>query len=111
MMRVDHFCKINVILLILLPHVYQVMSAENSFDQLLNIVEMNHQLTCDPESGGCGKLNHKHHFLSTVPHVFTTGGSWQLRSKHYFLSELIALIDIHLILCCSCRLAEHMREC
>ncbi|KAK3440086.1 hypothetical protein EUGRSUZ_B00398 [Eucalyptus grandis] len=55
----------------------KVTSSESSFDQLLNIVEMNHQLTCDPESGGCGKFNYKHHFLSTAPHVFTTVVGWQ----------------------------------
>lgn len=55
----------------------KVMCAESSFDELLNLVEMNHQLACDPESGGCGKLNHTHHFLSTAPHVFTTVVGWQ----------------------------------
>lgn len=52
---------------------YQVMCPENSFDALLNLVEMNDQFTCDPEARGCGKLNYKHHILSTPPHVFTTG--------------------------------------
>ncbi|KAL2321923.1 hypothetical protein Fmac_026302 [Flemingia macrophylla] len=51
----------------------KVMFAEASFDKLLNLVEMNHQLACDLEAGGCGKLNHIHHFLSTPPHVFMTG--------------------------------------
>lgn len=49
------------------------MCSENSFDELLNLVEMNHQLACDPEVGGCGKFNYIHHILSTAPHVFTTG--------------------------------------
>ncbi|XP_050220988.1 uncharacterized protein LOC126671275 [Mercurialis annua] len=53
------------------------MCAESSFDELLNLVEMNHQLACDPESGGCGKLNYIHHILSTPPHVFTTVLGWQ----------------------------------
>lgn len=52
----------------------QVMYPENSFDDLLNLVEMNYQLACDPEAGGCGKLNYIHHILSNPPHVFTTGG-------------------------------------
>lgn len=51
----------------------QVMCAESSFDELLNLVEMNHQLACDPEGGGCGKPNYIHHILSTPPHIFTTG--------------------------------------
>ncbi|KDP31191.1 hypothetical protein JCGZ_11567 [Jatropha curcas] len=55
----------------------KAMCAESSFDELLNLVEMNHQLACDPESGGCGKLNYIHHILSTPPHVFTTVLGWQ----------------------------------
>ncbi|XP_027333611.1 uncharacterized protein LOC113848345 isoform X2 [Abrus precatorius] len=55
----------------------KVMFPESSFDKLLNLVEMNHQLTCDLEVGGCGKLNHIHHFLSTPPHVFMTVLGWQ----------------------------------
>ncbi|XP_050376069.1 uncharacterized protein LOC126793558 isoform X2 [Argentina anserina] len=55
----------------------KVMCAESSFDELLNLVEMNHQLACDPEPGGCGKLNYIHHILSTPPHVFTTVMGWQ----------------------------------
>ncbi|XVF09167.1 hypothetical protein REPUB_Repub07fG0068300 [Reevesia pubescens] len=55
----------------------KVMCAESSFDELLNLVEMNHQLACDPETGGCGKLNYIHHILSNPPHVFTTVLGWQ----------------------------------
>lgn len=49
------------------------MCPENSFEELLNLVEMNHQLACDPDVGGCGKLNYIHHILSTPPRTFTTG--------------------------------------
>ncbi|QCD80904.1 solute carrier family 15 [Vigna unguiculata] len=52
-------------------------SSASFFDNLLNLVEMNHQLACDPEADGCGKLNHIHHFLSTPPHVFMTVLGWQ----------------------------------
>ncbi|XWS48080.1 hypothetical protein CRYUN_Cryun13aG0041900 [Craigia yunnanensis] len=55
----------------------KVMCAESSFDELLNLVEMNHQLACDLEAGGCGKLNYIHHILSNPPHVFTTVLGWQ----------------------------------
>ncbi|KAJ7956324.1 Ubiquitin carboxyl-terminal hydrolase-related protein [Quillaja saponaria] len=55
----------------------KVMCSERSFDELLNLVDMNHQLTCDPEAGGCGKPNYIHHFLSTPPYVFTTVLGWQ----------------------------------
>ncbi|CAL0325394.1 unnamed protein product [Lupinus luteus] len=50
---------------------------KSSFDELLNLVEMNHQLACDLEVGGCGKPNYIHHFLSTAPHVFMTVLGWQ----------------------------------
>ncbi|KAK7388993.1 hypothetical protein VNO78_23824 [Psophocarpus tetragonolobus] len=59
----------------------KVMFAESSFDKLLNLVEMNHQLACDLEAGGCGKPNHIHHFLSTPPHVFMTVLGWQNTSE------------------------------
>ncbi|RDX64579.1 Inactive ubiquitin carboxyl-terminal hydrolase 54, partial [Mucuna pruriens] len=55
----------------------KVKFAKDSFDKLLNRVEMNHQLACDLEAGGCGTLNHIHHFLSTPPHVFMTVLGWQ----------------------------------
>ncbi|XP_065876837.1 uncharacterized protein [Euphorbia lathyris] len=55
----------------------KVMSAESSFDELLNLVEMNDQIACDPEVSGCGKLNYIHRILTTPPHVFTTVLGWQ----------------------------------
>ncbi|KAF3655732.1 putative LOB domain-containing protein 27-like [Capsicum annuum] len=55
----------------------KVMCPESSFDELLNLVEMNHQLACDPEVGGCEKLNYIHHILSAPPHFFTTVLGWQ----------------------------------
>ncbi|KAI3454607.1 hypothetical protein Pfo_011270 [Paulownia fortunei] len=59
----------------------KVMYPENSFDELLNLVEINHQLACDPEAGGCGKLNYIYHILSTAPHIFTTVLGWQNTSE------------------------------
>ncbi|CAK8563119.1 unnamed protein product [Lathyrus sativus] len=50
---------------------------ESSLDKLLNLVEKNHQLACDLEAEGCGKLNHIHHFLAAPPHVFMTVLGWQ----------------------------------
>ncbi|CAM8978231.1 unnamed protein product [Rhodiola kirilowii] len=55
----------------------KVMYADSSFDELLNLVEMNHQVACDPEAGGCGEYNYIRHVLSTPPHVFTTVLGWQ----------------------------------
>ncbi|CAI9757499.1 unnamed protein product [Fraxinus pennsylvanica] len=55
----------------------KAMCPETSFDKLLNLVEMNHQLACDPDDGGCGKLNYIHHILSAPSHVFTTVLGWQ----------------------------------
>lgn len=51
--------------------------ADSSFDEILKMVEMNHQLACDAEAGGCGKPNYIHHILSSAPHVFTIVLGWQ----------------------------------
>ncbi|XP_074316976.1 uncharacterized protein LOC141653194 [Silene latifolia] len=53
------------------------LCAENSFDEVLNLVQMSHQLACDPEAGGCGRQNHIHHILSNPPHVLTAVLGWQ----------------------------------
>ncbi|XP_077210144.1 uncharacterized protein LOC143845642 [Tasmannia lanceolata] len=55
----------------------KITCSDSSLDELLKHVEMNHQLTCDPEAGGCGQLNYICHILSTPPHVFTTVLGWQ----------------------------------
>lgn len=72
---------------------FQFMCPESSFDELLNLVEMNHQLACDPEANGCGKLNYIHHILSTPPLVFTTGELWVkkifIRVKCFMLKHRI----------------------
>ncbi|KZV13855.1 hypothetical protein F511_44939 [Dorcoceras hygrometricum] len=71
----------------------KVMCPESSFDELLNLVEMNHQLACDPDVGGCGTLNYIHHILSTPPHVFTIVLGWQntCESVEDITATLIAL--------------------
>ncbi|KAG2311533.1 hypothetical protein Bca52824_023090 [Brassica carinata] len=78
----------------------KVTCAENSFDELLNLVEMNHQLACDSEAGGCGKPNHIHHILTTPPHVFTTGWQNTCESVEDIAATIAALnteIDISVI--------------
>ncbi|XP_076903459.1 uncharacterized protein LOC143558512 isoform X2 [Bidens hawaiensis] len=80
----------------------QVMCPEGSFDELSNLVEMNHQLACDPDDGGCGKLNYIHHILSNPPHVFTTVLGWQNTSESVedikaTLAALSAEIDLSVL--------------
>ncbi|KAI3899165.1 hypothetical protein MKW92_052275 [Papaver armeniacum] len=53
------------------------LGADSSFGELLYNVQMSQQLACDPESGGCGKHNYIHQFLSNPPHVFTAVLGWQ----------------------------------
>lgn len=65
------------------------MCPESSFDELLNLVEMNHQLACDPDVGGCGKLNYIHHILSTPPYVFTTGDITSVREIFCFTTSAL----------------------
>lgn len=59
------------------------MCPESSFDELLKTVEMNHQLSCDVEAGGCGKPNYMNHILSHPPHVFTAGNIWSLLNSMF----------------------------
>ncbi|KAJ4767535.1 Ubiquitin carboxyl-terminal hydrolase-related protein [Rhynchospora pubera] len=67
------------------------MCVDSSFDELLKIVEMNHQLACDPEVGGCGKPNYIHHILSSPPHVFMTVLGWQhMKEKPEDISATLA---------------------
>ncbi|KAF8390293.1 hypothetical protein HHK36_024818 [Tetracentron sinense] len=54
-----------------------IRCAYSCFDEVLKRVEMNQQLVCDPEVGGCGNLNYIQPTLSTPPHVFTTVLGWQ----------------------------------
>ncbi|KAJ0241687.1 hypothetical protein HA466_0210770 [Hirschfeldia incana] len=80
----------------------KVACPENSFDDLLNLVEMNHQLACDPDAGGCGKPNHIRHILKDPPHVFTTVLGWQntCESVEDIVATLAALnteIDISIM--------------
>ncbi|XP_024045653.1 uncharacterized protein LOC18048599 isoform X2 [Citrus clementina] len=80
----------------------KVMCAESSLDELLNLVEMNHQLACDPGAGGCEKLNYIHHILSTPPHVFTTVLGWQNTCESFdditaTLAALSPEIDISIL--------------
>ncbi|CAL5369972.1 unnamed protein product [Camellia sinensis] len=55
--------------------------AERSFDELLELAETHHYRICDPEVGGCGKLDNVHDILSTPPHVFTTVLGWESRES------------------------------
>ncbi|KAL7232420.1 hypothetical protein ACSBR2_010442 [Camellia fascicularis] len=50
----------------------QCYYVERPFDELLELAETHHYRICDPEVGGCGKLDNVHDILSTLPHVFTT---------------------------------------
>ncbi|KAL5976675.1 hypothetical protein ACLOJK_021008 [Asimina triloba] len=57
---------------------------------------MNHQLACDPDVGGCGKLNYIHHILSSSPHVFITGiilSSMNTRESADDISATLAAIS------------------
>ncbi|XP_022852661.1 uncharacterized protein LOC111374241 [Olea europaea var. sylvestris] len=53
------------------------MSPKSSFDELLYQVQTIDQLACDPEVGGCRKLNYTHYVLSAQPYVFTAVLGWQ----------------------------------
>lgn len=69
----------------------KIMYMESSLDELLKLVEMNHQLTCDAETGGCGQHNYIHHILSASPHVFTTVLGWQNNCES--VEDILATLD------------------
>ncbi|KAL6559455.1 hypothetical protein OROGR_004572 [Orobanche gracilis] len=59
----------------------KAVDSEKSFDQLLDLVELEDQSACDRRDGGCGKLNYIHHTLSTPPHVFTAVLGWRTANE------------------------------
>lgn len=61
-------------------------------DDLLKLVDMNDQLTCDrTDDGGCGRQNHMHHFLQAAPHVFTTGKQTAVHATHVINGRCVLL--------------------
>ncbi|KAK4779222.1 hypothetical protein SAY86_006750 [Trapa natans] len=54
----------------------KLMPTDCSLDYLIDLVWRSDQRVCDPESGGCGQLNHIHHFLSSRPQVFIAVIGW-----------------------------------
>ncbi|KAL5544361.1 hypothetical protein UlMin_008145 [Ulmus minor] len=72
----------------------KVSSAASKFDELLNLVDMNHQLACDPDAGGCGVQNYIHRTISTPPHVFTAVLGWQhMREKADDIRATLAVLN------------------
>ncbi|XP_057857330.2 uncharacterized protein LOC131066556 isoform X1 [Cryptomeria japonica] len=69
----------------------KIMYIESSLDELLKFVEMNHQLACDAETGGCGRLNYIHHLLGAAPRVFTTVLGWQNNCEN--IEDILATLD------------------
>ncbi|CAI9262506.1 unnamed protein product [Lactuca saligna] len=57
----------------LYPHSSFFQEAQmNDASELLGVIfDCLHHEGCDPQDGGCGKLNYIHHILSTPPHIFT----------------------------------------
>ncbi|MQM12438.1 hypothetical protein Taro_045358 [Colocasia esculenta] len=75
----------------------KIACVDSPLDELLKFVEMNHQLACDMEGGGCGKPNYIHHFLSTAPYFFTIVLGWQKACENADdISATLAALTINL---------------
>ncbi|KAG0594892.1 hypothetical protein M758_UG119900 [Ceratodon purpureus] len=73
----------------------KVLYQDSSMDELLKLVDMNHQLACDAETGGCGRQNQIHHLLHAAPSVFTTVLGWQNgRESFEDISATVDAMDI-----------------
>jgi hypothetical protein len=73
----------------------QVLYEDCAMDELLKLVDMNHQLACDIDTGGCGRQNYIHHLLRAAPHVFTTVLGWQNgRESFEDISVTVDAIDV-----------------
>lgn len=59
---------------------------DSSFDNLLKLVKMDDQVTCNPEEGGCGKLNSIDQILSDPPHLFVVRKWLIVRNSLFFFS-------------------------
>ncbi|CAM6063096.1 unnamed protein product [Sphagnum tenellum] len=73
----------------------KVLYEDCAMDELLKLVDMNHQLACDIDTGGCGRQNYIHHLLRAAPHVFTTVLGWQNgRESFEDISVTVDAIDV-----------------
>lgn len=70
----------------------QLLYPDSSMDELLKLVDMNHQLACDTETGGCGRSNHIHHLLHAAPPVFTTGKQTTVQAAHFVNASCVGSI-------------------
>uniref|UniRef100_F6HV75 USP domain-containing protein n=1 Tax=Vitis vinifera TaxID=29760 RepID=F6HV75_VITVI len=80
----------------------KITHMDSSFDNLLKLVKMDDQVTCNPEEGGCGKLNSIDQILSDPPHLFVVLLGWQSVSENSedvstTLAALTTEIDIAVI--------------
>jgi hypothetical protein len=72
----------------------QVLYEDCAMDELLKLVDMNHQLACDIDTGGCGRQNYIHHLLRAAPHVFTTGDNYCWNINLLVFSRLVLFLNI-----------------
>ncbi|CAL9218676.1 unnamed protein product [Arabidopsis halleri] len=63
------------------------------FVDILKVIRMEYQKSCDIKTGGCGESNFVHHFISRFPPVFTIVLEWEKSETEKEISETTKALD------------------
>ncbi|ANM58055.1 Ubiquitin carboxyl-terminal hydrolase-related protein [Arabidopsis thaliana] len=66
------------------------------FVDILKVIRMEYQKSCNIKTGGCGESNFVHHFISRCPPVFTIVLEWEKSETEKEISETTKALDLEL---------------
>ncbi|KAG7649374.1 hypothetical protein ISN45_At01g044400 [Arabidopsis thaliana x Arabidopsis arenosa] len=66
------------------------------FVDILKVIRMEYQKSCDIKTGGCGESNFVHHFISRCPPAFTIVLEWEKSETEKEISETTKALDLEL---------------